>query len=64
MKTSRITGIGLVVSLVVTNNYYEKAICKSENIFFNVVKIAELASQGFQVFGRTRIVIRSQIAAL
>jgi len=32
--------------------------------FFGIVKIAELPSQAFRVFGRTRIVIRSQIAAL
>jgi hypothetical protein len=32
--------------------------------FFVIVKIAELASQGFWPFGRTAIVIRSRIAAL
>jgi hypothetical protein len=32
--------------------------------FFGIVKIAELASQGFLAFDRTPIVIRSRIAAL
>lgn len=32
--------------------------------FFGIVKIAELASQGFWPFDRTAIVIRSRIAAL
>ena len=32
--------------------------------FFDIVKLAELASQGFWPFDRTAIVIRSRIAAL
>jgi hypothetical protein len=32
--------------------------------FFGIVKIAELASQGFWMFDRTAIVICSRIAAL
>ena len=32
--------------------------------FFGIVKIAELASQGFWTFGRTAVVILGRIAAL